>query len=562
MGVWSRPTPPASTATARGALLRRRRRPAQRGARAVPARRRRAPRSRPGRLSGGQEPSPCAMRSAIDADHIHFADMAEWSTAPRAHPAAQDPWPPAPAAGRGLAAGWRPDRGGPLSRCAPSSPPAETATVLPADLATGARIGEIGDAVPRGGRGHPVPQRRRGDGTDRVPGRSRGGGGRTARRRLRRRGRPDAVAAIVEPGRVPARDRRRAAGGGLVEARRGQRLVGQQLDPAPPAARSAAGLAGGRDDARSPPSVGAEQRRTATEAQCRAPRAPPLPLGEGTRPGPLRCPWSLPRPWRPGAQAVGPSRVGHPWPAVLARKAAVGLLLANAPRLLLAGGAALAGVLVLAAGGPPCLSARPRGSGPPRPARRSARSPRPRSPRRFAGQDLEQDAVRRPRSAASPSPSRSRRAARPSRPRALGLSQRTIVPGSMPCRGAAYLAASLRHPHRALDRRDDVAGVRHDELLHHGRERDRSELRRRPRSTARRGSRSLLDEGRDLGAHPIRIVLVDDDQRFVFSPTRRARPRRAGWQRPRVDHLDRDPVLPASSAASSARGRAARSRRR
>src|SRR5919198_1167435 len=93
------------------------------------------------------------------------------------------------------------------------------------------------------------------------------------------------------------------------------------------------------------------------------------------------------------------------------------------------------------------------------------------------------------------------------------FSHLTIVPDSIPCPSRGSLISVAIPTHGAADRREHVGRVRHDPLLHHGRERERRELR--PPALDRRVppvEGLVVEHGRDLGAeaHP-RDGLVRDD---------------------------------------------------
>src|SRR5439155_26055309 len=76
------------------------------------------------------------------------------------------------------------------------------------------------------------------------------------------------------------------------------------------------------------------------------------------------------------------------------------------------------------------------------------------------------------------------------------LSQRTIVPASMPWPSRGRLTSvAIAATHRAHDRVEDIRLVRHDELLHHRRERQRHEARA---------------DALDRGVEPVEGVLLDD----------------------------------------------------
>src|SRR5919198_3713567 len=119
------------------------------------------------------------------------------------------------------------------------------------------------------------------------------------------------------------------------------------------------------------------------------------------------------------------------------------------------------------------------------------------------------------------------------------LSHLTIVPDSIPCPSRGSFTSLAIATYRATDRREHVGGVRHDVLLHHGRERNRRELR--PHTLDRRVEpveRLLLHHGRDLGAEPhARDRLVRDDAavRLLDRVDDRALVQRL--QRARIDHL-------------------------
>src|SRR3954466_1066927 len=126
------------------------------------------------------------------------------------------------------------------------------------------------------------------------------------------------------------------------------------------------------------------------------------------------------------------------------------------------------------------------------------------------------------------------------------LSQRTIVPDSMPwpSRGRMTSVTTLRLPDSSLDRGEDVLGMRGDERFHPRRERERRELR--PHALDRRVEpveRLVLEDGRDLGAeaHP-RDGLVRDDSTVRLLHRGDERLLVEWLKRPRVDDLDRDPV--------------------
>src|SRR5262249_4808793 len=126
------------------------------------------------------------------------------------------------------------------------------------------------------------------------------------------------------------------------------------------------------------------------------------------------------------------------------------------------------------------------------------------------------------------------------------FSQRTIVPDSMPCPRRGSLTSVAIPAHGALDRRQDVVGVRHDELLHDRRERQRRELRTDALDRGVEPVEGLvLDDGGDLRAEAhLHDRLVRDDAAVRLLDRGDDRVLVERLQRSRVDDLDRDALLP------------------
>src|SRR5439155_19193263 len=122
------------------------------------------------------------------------------------------------------------------------------------------------------------------------------------------------------------------------------------------------------------------------------------------------------------------------------------------------------------------------------------------------------------------------------------FSHLTIVPDSIPCPSRGSLISVAIPSYGAANRRQHVARVRHDPLLHHRRERKRRELR--PDALDRRVQPVeglVLEHGGDLGAeaHPCHgLVRVDAAVRLLLGRDERLLVERL--QRARVADLDGD----------------------
>src|SRR6266516_3776291 len=126
------------------------------------------------------------------------------------------------------------------------------------------------------------------------------------------------------------------------------------------------------------------------------------------------------------------------------------------------------------------------------------------------------------------------------------LSHFTIVPDSMPWpRRGSLTSVAIVAPHGSANRLEHVVGLRHDELLHDRRERQRRELSadtldRRVEPV----ERAVLDQGGDLCAEATaddRLVRDDAAVRLLDGRDQRVLVERE--QSPRIDDLDRDALL-------------------